>query len=46
MLTKIGFEEVSRIGIEEYLGRIDQLIQYHLKVYKQIAVLLLSVFIR
>jgi len=32
MLVNIGFEEVSRIGSEEYLGKIDQLIQYQFKV--------------
>lgn len=30
MLDKIGFEEVSRIGFENYLGENSQLIQYRL----------------
>ena len=33
MLEKIGFEEMSRIGFEEYLGVHSQLIQYRF-VYK------------
>lgn len=32
MLERIGFEEVSRIGKEVYLDKIDQLIQYQFKV--------------
>ena len=28
MLEKIGFEEVSRVGVEEYLGAQVPLIQY------------------
>ncbi|WIV21226.1 bifunctional GrpB family protein/GNAT family N-acetyltransferase [Paenibacillus polygoni] len=28
MLEKLGFEEISRIGFEEYLGKNEQLIQY------------------
>ncbi|GGO01190.1 GNAT family N-acetyltransferase [Saccharibacillus kuerlensis] len=30
MLEKIGFEEISRNGFEEYAGKIEQLIQYRL----------------
>lgn len=30
MLEKLGFEEISRLGIEEYLGKNSQLIQYKL----------------
>ena len=32
MLKKIGFIEISRIGIEEYLGTENQLIQYRLSL--------------
>lgn len=32
MLEKIGFKEISRVGCEEYLGRIEQLIQYQKKL--------------
>jgi len=32
MLEKVGFEEVSKIGSEEYLGKNDQLIQYKFKL--------------
>ncbi|MBD7969295.1 GNAT family N-acetyltransferase [Paenibacillus gallinarum] len=28
MLGKLGFKEISRIGLEEYLGKNEQLIQY------------------
>jgi len=31
MLEKIGFIEISRIGIEEYFGRENQLIQFRFK---------------
>ena len=30
MLSKLGFEEISRIGYETYLGENSQLIQYRL----------------
>lgn len=32
MIEKIGFKEISRIGIEEYLGAENQLIQYRLSL--------------
>ncbi|WP_339251032.1 GNAT family N-acetyltransferase [Sporosarcina sp. FSL W8-0480] len=36
MLEKIGFVEISRVGIEEYLGIDNQLIQYCFDFYAQV----------
>ncbi|WP_379320260.1 GNAT family N-acetyltransferase [Paenibacillus puldeungensis] len=36
MLEKIGYKEISRNGMEEYLGKNDQLIQYEYNVKEKI----------